>query len=40
MPGIVKEGSTPLSNLYLASVIMFSFLPVIAVEIGSKYADY
>ena len=29
----------PLSNLYLASVIKPNFLPVLAVDIGSKYAD-
>ena len=37
-PLIVNNGSTPLSNLYRASELIFNLRPVIAILVGSQYA--
>ena len=36
IPSNAEFGSIPLSNLYLASLTIFSFLPAIAIFFGQK----
>ena len=38
-PSIIELGSTPLSNLYFASVFKFNSRAVFLIEVGEKKAD-
>ena len=38
-PNSIEFGSTPLSNLNLASVSIFNFFEVFLIDFGKKYAD-